>query len=174
MAELRSDGVPRTPNPLTKPISNVVYKYTPRQFAKAMLERGGVRIRILQDFTNEEKFGRFVGDKNEGRTVSSMHFEQVDTVDTLSQNEQAFCSYHRVDIKYSVGCSVMGAKRRSEPLYVYCVSDRIDRSLAREFCGDDEPWIIMIPNLHEFYWAVTERLWDYAEPVGGSLCAWRA
>src|SRR4051812_17269176 len=119
-------------------------------------------------YLDEEKHGVYIGDRNEGRFISSMRFPgSVSSNESLSKNEQEFLRHASVSIEASTDCYVSGVKFNSEDLYIWCLSDICSHDIARRFCkSEEEHSIVFIPDLWRMFFAISYAMRDYAVPLG--------
>ena len=141
------------------------YKYIPRVWGRKMRQDGNMVISQWSYYKDEEKHGIHIGDQNEGVFESSMTFDYVSRNEDLNRNEQDFLRHADVRIESSVGCGVHGVKFAAEDLYIYCLSDVLSGTLARQFCNHEDPSIIFIPNLWHMFRAISNAITEYATPL---------
>jgi hypothetical protein len=147
-------------------IDRQAYKYIPRIWGQKMKQHGNIVISRWSYYKDEEKHGVYIGDKNEGVFESSMTFDYVARNEDLNENEQEFLHHASVTIESSVDCGVHGVKFAAEDLYIYCLSDVLSGTLAKKFCKQEKPSIILIPNLWSMFWAISGAISEHVTPLG--------
>jgi hypothetical protein len=117
-------------------VPDVLYKYTKRKYAQAMLRDGVFLIGTLYDFRDQEKHGDRIGDSDEGvLTVTERN--------TFAQTEQILQSEIMskfIDASPDSTVTVIGGtftfEGHFQDAYVYCMSAMADRALLNEFKAD--------------------------------------
>ncbi len=134
------------------------YKYMKKQHALALINLGVVRIGTLFDFRRTEKHGTRMGDADEGKLI--YRFPAPPEGITLTADTQT--PLIRRLFEFGEGASLTlrnGGFRYRESVgdcYVFCITDRLDRTLAQEFECDTCVWIHSADRFFEALSAIVQ------------------
>jgi hypothetical protein len=133
----------------------VLYKYTTPNWADSMLSLGTVRIGTLFDFRRIEAHGRERGDLQEGMRLIQTDGKSAthDASTAPAFLRDSFNIPPNVKLVFEAG-AIIRQEASVPDMYVYCVCDRFDSNLLREFGGD----CVRIEDAAGFFDTITKAL----------------
>lgn len=146
-----------------------LYKFLPKRYLEAFLNRGCLKIGTLYEYRKIEDYGNVIGDKNEGLHKTELFLPGGGEIDLASNSLEAeYFRKHvlrpdqqdaKVKIVLEDGARLI-AHSNSQDLYIYCMSSEYNPSVMKEF-GCDACLEIFRPN--EFFEAISRKIRHKAE-----------
>lgn len=140
-------------------LPRVLYRYTKRDWANQMMDKGTIRINTLEDLRKEERYGREIGDRGEGTLTTHMRGKPID----LTKPHTIPSAIRRMqDEKRMIGSGNIivhgNVNETSANCYLYCLS--LSRNLLNQFQEDTSGYdtVIEIFNPGKFILAITNSL----------------
>ena len=145
-----------------------LFKYLPKKYLDAFMEKGSLRIGTLHEYRQQEKYGPAVGDPREGFQFTAMDLPGGGEIDFSQRSKETdfFRSIFRIPespgrhltVRMESGATFR-ARSESVEMYIYCVSSEYSELVMREFDCDSCLEIVAPDN---FFVAISERVREHA------------
>jgi hypothetical protein len=152
-----------------------LYKYLPKRYLKAFLDRGSLKIGTLYEYRQTDAYGEDIGDKDEGLHKTELCLPGGGEIELGSNTPEAeFFRKHvlRTDQQSSKVKIILKDEARvvvqshSQDLYIYCMTAEYSASVMKKG-GYDACLEIVRPS--EFFQTISRKIRHKAEFNG--LCA---
>jgi hypothetical protein len=141
-----------------------LFKYLPKKYLEAFLDRGSLKIGTLYEYRKTETYGNVIGDNNEGLHKTELFLPGGGEIDLASDTPEAeYFRQHvlrpdqrdaKVKLILEDGARFI-AHSNSEDLYIYCLTSEYSPAVMREF-GCDACLEIFRPQ--EFFEVISRKI----------------